>query len=219
MRKLVIHIMVGLWILGLGAHSGFALDSSLKQALELDRQNFLAESIPAWQKFLQTGPGKKLHVYAQVKITVAYSKTGNFGEALKSSKALVGAFPDQFDAQFNLGNMLSATHQYAEAVQAFEKASALRPTEGLAYVGHGLSLFGAEKPEEAVVVLRKVRKLFKQQKNIAWYQHVRIMIGQIKGFAHYPPSFSELWRANNLKKVRDTYESAVLKTLEKDLDL
>ncbi|MDH5763032.1 MAG: hypothetical protein OEZ51_08625, partial [Nitrospinota bacterium] len=90
---------------------------------------------------------------------------------------------------------------------------------GLAYVGYGICLFGDQKPEKAIEVLRKVRKLFKSQKNINWYQDVRIMIGQIKGFAVYPPDFSELWRANNLKKVRDTYESSVLTVLQKQLNL
>ena len=95
----------------------------------------------------------------------------------------------------------------------------MRPDEGLAYVGYGLSLFGDQKPDEAVSALRKVRKLFKVQKNISWYQHVRFMIGQIKGFAMYPPDFSSLWLANNLKKVREFYESSVFKVYEKQLSL
>jgi len=48
---------------------------------------------------------------------------------------------------------------------------------------------------------------------------VRIMIGQIKGFALYPHDFSELWRTNNLKKIRETYEAGVLRALEKNLNL
>ena len=34
MRKLVIHIVVGLWVLGLGPHTLLAGDSALKAALE-----------------------------------------------------------------------------------------------------------------------------------------------------------------------------------------
>ncbi|MDH5458523.1 MAG: hypothetical protein OEY26_07410, partial [Nitrospinota bacterium] len=62
MRKLVILIIVGLWVLGLGAHTSLAGNSALKEALELDRQGFLAESIPEWNKFLQTRPEKELNI-------------------------------------------------------------------------------------------------------------------------------------------------------------
>jgi len=219
MRKLVIHIVVGLWVLGLGTHTLLAANSALQEALKLDRQGFLAESIPEWQKFLQSQPEKKLLIYAQIKMTVAYSRTGNYGEALKSVKALAASHPEHYDVQFTLGNILAATHQYADAAQAYLKATTMRPKEGLAYVGYAISLFGDQKPDKSVQVLRKVRKLFKSQKNISWYQHVRIMIGQIKGFAVYPPDFSDLWRANNLTKVRETYESSVLTVFEKQLNL
>ena len=219
MHKLVIHIVVGLWVLGLGPHTLLAGDSALKESLELDRQGFIAESIPEWEKFLQTRPEKKLHIYARIKIIIAHSRTGNVGEALKSAKALAAAYPNHYDVQFNLGNMLSATHQYAGAAQAYLKATTMRPDEGLAFVGYGICLFGDQKPDEAVKVLIKVRKLFKSQKNIGWYQHVRIMIGQIKGFAMYPPDFSNLWRTNNLNKVRQTYESSVFTVFEKQLNL
>ena len=219
MRKLVIHIVVGLWAFGLGAHTLLAGNSALQEALELDRQGFLAESIPEWEKFLKTQPEKKLLIYAQIKITIAYSRTGNIGEALKSAKTLAASHPDHYDVQFNLGNMLSATHQYAGAAQAYLQATTMRPDEGLAFVGYGICLFGDQKPDEAVQILRKVKKLFKSQKNISWYQHVRIMIGQMKGFAMYPTDFSTLWRTNNLTKVRETYQSTVFKVFEKQLNL
>ena len=219
MRKLVIHLIVGLWVLGLGPHTLLAGDSALKEALKLDRQGFMAESIPEWNKYLQTRPEKELTIYAHIKIIIAYSRTGNVGEALKSAKALAISYPDHYDVQFNLGNMLSATHQYAEATQAYLKAATMRPDEGLSFVGYGICLFGDQKPDEAVKALRQVRKLFKSQKNIGWYQHVRIMIGQIKGFAMYPPDFSNLWRTNNLTKVRETYETSVFAVFEKQLNL
>ena len=219
MRKLAIHIIVMFWVLALGPHNLLAGDSALQEALKLDRQGFLAESIPEWNKFLQTSPEKKLTIYAQIKIIIAYSRTGDVGEALKSAKALAASHPDHYDVQFNLGNMLSTTHQYAGAAQAYLKAATMRPNEGLAFVGYGICLFGDQKSDAAVKVLQKVRKLFKSQKNIGWYQHVRIMIGQIKGFAMYPPDFSNLWRTNNLTKVRETYESSVFTVFEKQLDL
>ena len=213
-------IVYGIVILGLLAGGAFpAFADPFKQAVALDRQNFLAESIPEWKQFLETGPDKNRHIYASIKITIAYFKTGNIGEAIKAAQSLAAAYPDEFNVQFNLGNMLGATHQYTEGVQAFQKAASLMPEEGLARVGHGLCLFGAEQSEQSLTVLREVRKLFKQQKNIAWYQNVRIMIGQIKGFALYPHDFSELWRTNNLKKIRETYEAGVLRALEKNLNL
>lgn len=219
MRQGIIHILLGVWALALGVQPGVASDAALKKALELDRQNFLAESIPHWKQFLQSRPDKNLHIFAGIKITIAHFRTGNIGEALKSARELAAAYPDEFDVQFNLGNMLSATHQYAAGVEAFQKAATLNPGEGLAQVGQGLCLFGAEQSEQAIAVLRNVRSLFKKQKNIAWHQNVRIMIGQIKGFALYPHNFSELWRTNNLNKVRETYVSAVFKAFEKNLNL
>ncbi|MDH5764031.1 MAG: tetratricopeptide repeat protein [Nitrospinota bacterium] len=219
MHKFIIHLIAGFWVIALGPQALLAENSALEKALKLDQQGFIAESIPEWDRFLKSGPEKDLAIYARIKRSIAYSRSGNVGEALKSVKILAESFPDQYDVQFHLGNMLSMTHQYAEASQAYLKATALRPGEGLAYVGYGICLFGDQKPEKAIEVLRKVRKLFKSQKNISWYQDVRIMIGQIKGFAVYPPDFSELWRANNLKKVRDTYESSVLTVLQKQLNL
>ena len=93
------------------------------------------------------------------------------------------------------------------------------PNEGLGYVGLGLSYFGEQKPEPAIKILRKVRNLFKSQKNVAWHQNARIMIGQIKGFAAYPPNFANLWLTNNLKVVRDTYESSVFKAFVEEWNL
>ncbi|TDJ51354.1 MAG: tetratricopeptide repeat protein [Nitrospina sp.] len=219
MRIPTLALVVALWIYGFTPHALATADSALKEALELDRQDFIAESIPFWQQFLQTRPEQKLHIYAQIKMSIAYAKTGNFGDAVQSAKALAETYSGHYDVQFNLGNMLSATQQFDGAVKAYRKATTMRPDEGLAHVGYGLSLFGDQKPDEAVSALRKVRKLFKVQKNISWYQHVRIMIGQIKGFARFPPDFSRLWLANNLKKVREFYESSVFKVYEKQLSL
>ena len=95
-------------------------------------------------------PEKKLLIYAQIKMTVAYSRTGHVGEALKSAKALAVSQPDHYDVQFNLGNMLAATHQYAGAAQAYLQATTMRPDEGLAFVGYAICLFGDQKPDKAM---------------------------------------------------------------------
>ena len=207
-------------LLGFLISSPVAAESTLfKAAMELDRQDFVEESIGAWQKFLQTRPKKNLHIFAQIKMGIAYHKTDQFLEALNSASDLAQKYPDHFEAIFHLGNMLTALGKFPEASRAYEKAVQLRPKEGLGYVGLGLSYFGENKPDLAVETLRSVRSLFKKQKNIAWYQNVRIMIGQIKGFAAYPPKFSRLWLTNNLKMVRDTFESSVFKTFEEGLNL
>ena len=189
------------------------------EAMELDRQDFIEESIGAWNKFLQTEPEKNLHIFAQIKMGIAYHKTEKFLEAGDSASNLAQKYPDHFEVNFHLGNMMTALGQFPEATQAYKNVVRLRPTEGLGYVGLGLSYFGERKPDLATKALRKVRSLFKNQKNVAWYQNVRIMIGQIKGFAAYPPNFSNLWLTNNLKVVRDTYESSVFKAFGEELNL
>ena len=188
------------------------------EAMELDRQDFIEESIGAWNKFLQTEPEKNLHIFAQIKMGIAYHKTEKFLEAGDSASNLAQKYPDHFEVNFHLGNMMTAVGQFPEATRAYEKVVQLRPNEGLGYVGLGLSYFGERKPDPAIKVLRKVRALFKNQKNVAWYQNVRIMIGQIKGFAAYRPSFSHLWLTNNLKVVRDTYEGSVFKAFGEELN-
>ena len=80
---------------------------------------------------------------------------------------------------------------------------------GLGYVGLGLSLFGNNDSKNAIEVLLKANKLFKEKKNISWYRDTRVMIGQIKHFSKFPPSFSNLWLKNNLDLVRNTYEKGV----------
>ncbi len=215
-KSLIVSILIYLFIL---PGTGFSENSVLQEALTLDRQGFIEESIQAWKKVLESNPEKKIQIFAQIKLCIAYSKSSMFGDALKEAKSLAEKFPNQFNVAFNLGNMYSATHQYKQAIDAYKKVVELQPDEGLGYVGLGLSLFGNQVVEESLITLRKVRKLFKTQKNISWYQSVRIMIGQIKGFAPYPPDFSNLWLANNLREIRTTYEQTIFRNFEKQLNL
>jgi len=200
------------------ATPALAQNPFLAEALKLDRQGFVEESISPWKQFIETGPEKDLHIYAQIKMCIALARFSRYTEAVEAAKALARKYPDHYDVQFNLGNMLSATHQFEEAAQAYQSTVQLQKNEGLGYVGLGLSLFGTQKVDQSVKTLRMVRKLFKAQKNIPWYQNVRIMIGQIKGFAPYPPDFSNLWLANNLKLVHSTYEKSVFKNFEDNLN-
>ncbi|CCQ91916.1 exported hypothetical protein [Nitrospina gracilis 3/211] len=191
----------------------------LQEALTLDRDEFVAESIAAWQKYIETSPPKNMHIYAGVKMCIAYAKTGRFLEAMKAAQALADKYPNHYDVQFNLANMMSAVQRFDQAVAAFHKVVEMRPQEGLGHVGLGLALFGNGKTDEAVKRLRQARALFKEQKNISWYQNVRIMIGQMKSFAPYPPDFSNLWLTNNIRTIRDTYETGVFRQYEETLNL
>ena len=117
--------------------------------------------------------------------------------------------PDSFDAHFSLANSLSAFKNFPDAIKAYQKTITLNPREGLSYVGLGLSLFGNGDSKNAITKLLKANKLFKEKKNISWYRDTRVMIAQIKHFAKFPPHFSNLWLANNLKLIHDTYEKTV----------
>ena len=208
---------MGLWLAA--ALPAFADHPDLKEAMELDRQGFFGESIQPWTRFIETQPEKNLHIFAGIKLTLAYAETGKMLESLKIAQSLGETYPQDFDVQLNHGNTLSGVRKFSAAVTAFRTAVTARPEEGLAQVGLGLSLFGDGQTEDAVKVLRKARTLFKKQKNISWYQNVRIMIGQMKSFAPYPPEFSNLWLTNNLKIIRDTYAATVFKQFEEQLNL
>ena len=196
-----------------------ASDDPLQEALKLDRQGFVEEAIPLWKQFLATTPEKQSHIFSQIKLCHALFSGGQLREAVESAQNLAQKYPDSFEAQFNLGNQSSALKRFPKAVKAYEAALAINPKEGLGYVGLGLSLFGGQDTERSVTVLRKARTLFKKQKNIAWYQNVRIMIGQMKSFAPYPPDFSDLWLTNNLKLIHDTYRETLFRQFAEDLNL
>lgn len=210
-----------LWTLSLLAVPGLlqAEPKALEEALSLDRQGFVQEALPFWKTFAASQPDRDLAIYAQLKIGAALSQAGKLGAALDSARKLADRFPGNFHAQFNLGNIASAIRQFPQAVEAYAATVKIRPEEGLGYVGLGLTLFGSQETERSVKTLRQVRRLFKKQKNISWYQNVRIMIGQMKSFAPYPPDFANLWLSNNLKEVRETYMRTLFLDFEKELNL
>ncbi len=191
----------------------------LKEALELDRQGFIGETVPHWEAFIASEPEKPLEVYSTVKLCVAFHKMGRLIEAYETAHKLAERYPDDLHAQFNLANMGSGVRRFPEAVSAYRKVTELSPGEGLGKIGLGLALFGDRKTDTALEVLREARNLFKKQKNISWYQNTRIMIGQMKSFAPYPPDFSDLWLSNNLKTIRDTYYRTLFLEYEKGLNL
>ncbi|MCH8156613.1 MAG: tetratricopeptide repeat protein [Nitrospinae bacterium] len=180
-----------------------------EKAQTLDKQGFLDEAAEAWEKFAATGADSKRITYARLKLVGNYFKLDLFQKSIDTARAAVQADRENFDAYFHLANALSGIRKFPEAIAAFRKTTALKPEEGLGYVGLGLCLFGNRNSEEAIKVILQANKLFKKKKNISWHRDTRVMVAQIKNFAKFPPNFSDLWVTNNLKLVRDTYEKTV----------
>jgi len=185
------------------------LGSWLEKAQALEKDGFWDEAAEAYKKFTKTNSNPKLVIYARLRLGIAYLKLGQFQRSIDTSKLIVKFHPENFDAYFHLANSLSAIGRFSRAAEAYKKTTALKPEEGLGYVGHGLSLFGNRNSQKAIKELLKANKLFKKKRNISWYRDTRVMITQIKHFEKFPPHFSDLWLNNTLKLVRDTYEKAV----------
>ena len=211
MNRLFRHI-VPVWILvGIVAASALAesTDHWLKKAQTLDKQGFLDEAAQAWKKLATTNTNKKQAAYARLKLAGTYFKLDQFQQSIDTARSAIQADSESFDAHFHLANFLSGTGKFQEAVNTFRKTVALKPEEGLGYVGLGLCLFANRNPGEAVEVILKAAQLFKKKKNISWHRNTRVMSAQIKHFAQFPPNFSDLWVTNNLKLIRETYEKTV----------
>jgi len=185
------------------------VDELYQKAIRLDKEGFLDEAAQTWVQLLKSNPEKPLQTFATLKLSSTYLKLTEPYKAVETLKKLTLSQPDHFDAQFHLGNALAKIKNYPEAIEAFKKTIELRPNEGLGNVGLALAHFGNRQPDAAIQQLQEAKKIFKNKKNISWYRDARIMVEQIKGFAKYPPSFSDLWLANNLELVRNTYEKAV----------
>jgi tetratricopeptide (TPR) repeat protein len=185
------------------------VDELYQKALQLDKEEFFDEAAQTWEQLLKSNPEKPLQTFATLKLSSTYLKLTEPLKAVETLKKLTRSQPDHFYAQFHLGNALAKIKNYPEAIDAFKKTIELRPNEGLGNVGLALAYFGNRQPDAAIQQLQKAKKIFKKKKNISWYRDSRIMVAQIKGFAKYPPSFSDLWLANNLELVRNTYEKAV----------
>ena len=193
------------------------VDELYQKAIRLDKEGFFDEAAQTWEQLLESHPEKPLQTFATLKLSSTYLKLSEPFKAVKTLKQLTRSQPDHFDAQFHLGNALAKIKNYPEAIAAFKKTIALRPDEGLGNVGLALAHFGNRQPDAAIQQLQEAKKIFKKKKNISWYRDARIMVAQIKGFAKYPPNFSDLWLANNLELIRNTYEKTVfnLESLQK----
>ncbi len=191
------------------------VDELYQKASHLDKEGFFEEAAQTWEQLLESHPEKRLQTFATLKLSSTYLKLTEPLKAVETLKKLTLSQPDHFDAQFHLGNALAKIKNYSEAIAAFKKTTELRSNEGLGNVGLALAYFGNRQPDDAIQQLRAAKKIFKKKKNISWYRDARIMVQQIKSFAKYPPSFSDLWLANSLELIHNTYEKAVFN--QKDL--
>ena len=183
--------------------------TSLKEALELDKDGFYEEAIEYWEKLLIDSP-PNIRLFAGLKISGTNTKLGNLNRAVEVSQNLTESHPQQYESWFSYANASGALKKYSQAISAFKKSIALRPDEGLGKVGLAFAFFGDEKPDLAIAELKKAMKIFKANKNISWYRDCRLAIRQIKGFARFPQKFADLWLSKNLKRIQETFENSVL---------
>jgi len=181
----------------------------LKKARTLEGNGFLEEATQSWEKLTTVDTNLNFVIYAQLKLGITYLKLKQFEKSIDILKITTMSHPDNFDAHFSLANSLSAFKNFPKAIKSYKKTITLKPKEALSHVGLGLSLFGNGNSESAIKTLLKANKLFKEKKNISWYGDTRVMIAQVKHFEKFPPHFSNLWLATNLKLVHDTYEKNV----------
>ena len=183
--------------------------TSLKEALELDKDGFYEEAIEYWEKLLIDSP-PNIRLFAGLKISGTNTKLGNLNRAVEVSQNLTESHPQQYESWFSFANTSGAIKKYPQAISAFKKTIELKPEEGLGKVGLAFAYFGDEKPDLAIEALKDAMQKFKANKNISWYRDCRLAIRQIKDFARFPPKFAELWLKNNLKRVQETFENSVL---------
>ena len=185
-------------------------ESSLEKARNLDKDNFFEDAASYWQKTIDANPPPNIILYAKLKLSETYSRLGQLDKAIGISRTLTESNPGHYDSWFHLANAFAASRQYSQAAEAFKKATALKPEEGLSRVGLAFAYFGDQKPDFATEEFMKAMKIFKANKNISWYRDCRLAINQIKGFARFPPNFADLWLEKNLARVQDTYMNTVL---------
>ena len=215
MRQIFITIILFFLLILTGSVQ--AEEDLFRKALKSDKDGFFDDAVIDWNNLLASKPETDLRIYAQIKLSLTYLKLEQPKKALHTAKDLLNFAPENFHANFNAGNIFAGFMNYTDASKAFETSIRLNPERGLGYVGLALCKFGDRDPKKAMELLHKAKKIFKKIKNISWHRDTRIMIGQIRSFEKYPPNFSDLWLANNLKNVRDTYEKKILRKYQKQL--
>jgi tetratricopeptide (TPR) repeat protein len=188
--------------------------SFLEKARNLDKDKFYEDAASYWEKTIFTKPPPNITLYAKLKLSETYLRLGQLDKAIDISRSLTESNPGHYDSWFHLANAFAALREYSQAAEAFKKATTLKPEEGLSRVGLALAYFGGGKPDFAIAEFMKGMEIFKANKNISWYRDCRLAVNQIKGFARFPPNFSDLWLEKNLSRVQDTYMNTAL-----DLDI
>jgi tetratricopeptide (TPR) repeat protein len=184
-------------------------DLALKKALELEKDGFYEDAIEYWKKSLKGSPSN-IRLYSNLKVSATYTRLNNLIRAEKIAQALTESHPNYYESWLNYANTSGALKKYSQAISAFKKSIEIKPNEGLGKVGLAFAYFGDEKPDLAIAEFKGAMKVFKAHKNISWYRDCRLAINQIKGFARFPPKFSNLWLEKNLKRVQETFENSVL---------
>ena len=113
--------------------------TSLKEALELDKDGFYEEAIEYWEKLLIDSP-PNIRLFAGLKISGTNTKLGNLNRAVEVSQNLTESHPQQYESWFSFANTSGAIKKYPQAISAFKKTIKLKPEEGLGKVGLALSL-------------------------------------------------------------------------------
>jgi len=193
-------------LLGGPAANAQSPDELFNQAMSLDKDGFLKESTEVWEKLLKANPEDKIKKSAQLKLASTLFKLLKIKQSEELLRDLIESGANNYHAHFHLANILSAQRKFSEAISEFQKVIELRPDEGLGFVGLALSHFGNREADIAIQRVKSARSIFRKKKNIVWTQNMRIMAQQIKSFAIFRPSFSDLWLENNLKLVQKTYE-------------
>ena len=104
--------------------------TSLKEALELDKDGFYEEAIEYWEKLLIDSP-PNIRLFAGLKISGTNTKLGNLNRAVEVSQNLTENHPKQYESWFSLANTSGAIKKYPQAISAFKKTIKLKPEEGL----------------------------------------------------------------------------------------
>ena len=199
-------IALSLLVLSVPMANAQSPEELFNQAMSLDKDGFLDEATEIWRKLLKSNPKDSLKKTAQLKLASTLFKLLKFKQSEVLVRDLIGADANNYHAHFHLANILSAQRKFSAAIPNYQKIIELRPDEGLGYVGLALSHFGNREADIAIQQVKTARAIFRKKKNIVWTQNMRIMAQQIKSFAIYKPSFSDLWLENNLKLVHKTYE-------------
>lgn len=80
-------------------------------------------------------------VFSHIQYNVAQYKLGNLSDAMKGFKKALRDFPESGDVNNYYGELLLDQQQFDEAIERFDKAIKLKPSNPLPYINKALLLF------------------------------------------------------------------------------